>query len=69
MILKSSSVSAPDLKVLYQLLTLQFSVGGGQSGVHVAARFKQMNIPTLVVEKNQRIGHYLLLTLITFTHV
>ncbi|KZP29883.1 FAD/NAD(P)-binding domain-containing protein [Athelia psychrophila] len=31
-------------------------IGGGQSGVHVAARFKQMNIPTLVVEKNQRIG-------------
>ncbi|KAK1220033.1 hypothetical protein PQX77_017240 [Marasmius sp. AFHP31] len=31
-------------------------VGGGQNGLIVAARFKQMQIPTLVVERNARIG-------------
>ncbi|KAG6914606.1 hypothetical protein DXG01_016362 [Tephrocybe rancida] len=31
-------------------------VGGGQSGLGVAARLKALDIPTLVVEKNQRIG-------------
>ncbi|KIK62719.1 hypothetical protein GYMLUDRAFT_57997 [Collybiopsis luxurians FD-317 M1] len=31
-------------------------VGGGQNGLQVAARFQQMGIPTLVVEKNARIG-------------
>ncbi|RPD53954.1 dimethylaniline monooxygenase (N-oxide-forming) [Lentinus tigrinus ALCF2SS1-7] len=31
-------------------------VGGGQSGLDVAARFKQMNIPSLVIEKNARVG-------------
>ncbi|KAL0581363.1 hypothetical protein V5O48_000627 [Marasmius crinis-equi] len=31
-------------------------VGGGQSGLIVAARFKQMQIPTLIVERNPRIG-------------
>ncbi|KAL0581362.1 hypothetical protein V5O48_000626 [Marasmius crinis-equi] len=31
-------------------------VGGGQNGLIVAARFKQMQIPTLVVERNPRIG-------------
>ncbi|KAF5369532.1 hypothetical protein D9758_002791 [Tetrapyrgos nigripes] len=31
-------------------------VGGGQCGLMVAARFKQMGIPTLVLEKNDRIG-------------
>ncbi|KAF7353744.1 Flavin-containing monooxygenase YUCCA9 [Mycena venus] len=31
-------------------------IGGGQTGLNVAARFKQMNITALVVEKNERIG-------------
>ncbi|KAJ7056138.1 FAD/NAD-P-binding domain-containing protein [Mycena amicta] len=31
-------------------------IGGGQTGLNVAARFKQMNIPALVVEKNARVG-------------
>ncbi|KAJ7486977.1 hypothetical protein FB451DRAFT_1228459 [Mycena latifolia] len=31
-------------------------VGGGQTGLNVAARFRQMNIPTLLVETNERIG-------------
>ncbi|GJE91639.1 NAD(P)/FAD-dependent oxidoreductase [Phanerochaete sordida] len=31
-------------------------VGGGQSGLQVAARFKQMGIPTLLIERNARIG-------------
>ncbi|KAI9001123.1 FAD/NAD-P-binding domain-containing protein [Trametes punicea] len=31
-------------------------VGGGQTGLHVAARFKQMRIPALVVERNPRVG-------------
>ncbi|KAJ6493419.1 FAD/NAD-P-binding domain-containing protein [Mycena sanguinolenta] len=31
-------------------------IGGGQNGLNVAARFRQMNIPTLVIEKTMRIG-------------
>ncbi|TFK84341.1 FAD/NAD(P)-binding domain-containing protein [Polyporus arcularius HHB13444] len=31
-------------------------VGGGQSGLDVAARLKHLDVPTLVVEKNERIG-------------
>ncbi|KAF5345198.1 hypothetical protein D9758_009716 [Tetrapyrgos nigripes] len=31
-------------------------VGGGQNGLNVAARFHKMNIPTLVVEQNARVG-------------
>ncbi|KAI9066764.1 FAD/NAD-P-binding domain-containing protein [Trametes sanguinea] len=31
-------------------------VGGGQTALQVAARFKQMNIPALVIERNHRIG-------------
>ncbi|KAH7874925.1 dimethylaniline monooxygenase [Lentinula edodes] len=31
-------------------------VGAGQNGLQVAARFKQMGIPTLVIDKNGRIG-------------
>ncbi|KAI0074367.1 dimethylaniline monooxygenase [Panus rudis PR-1116 ss-1] len=31
-------------------------VGGGQTGLQVAARFKQMGIRTLLIEKNTRIG-------------
>ncbi|KAG8220294.1 dimethylaniline monooxygenase [Butyriboletus roseoflavus] len=34
-------------------------IGGGQSGLHAAARFKQMGIAALIVEKNQRIGRLL----------
>ncbi|KAI1795123.1 dimethylaniline monooxygenase (N-oxide-forming) [Ganoderma leucocontextum] len=31
-------------------------VGAGQTGLHMAARFKQMKIPALVIERNARIG-------------
>ncbi|KAJ3967698.1 hypothetical protein EV361DRAFT_929427 [Lentinula raphanica] len=31
-------------------------VGGGQGGLEIAARFKTLDIPSLVVEKNARIG-------------
>ncbi|KAJ6599793.1 dimethylaniline monooxygenase [Mycena vulgaris] len=31
-------------------------IGGGQTGLNVGARFKQMNIPALIVEKNARVG-------------
>ncbi|KAL7282322.1 hypothetical protein ACG7TL_003792 [Trametes sanguinea] len=31
-------------------------VGGGQTALQVAARFKQMDIPALVIERNHRIG-------------
>ncbi|PCH35655.1 FAD/NAD(P)-binding domain-containing protein [Wolfiporia cocos MD-104 SS10] len=31
-------------------------MGAGQSGLNVAARFKQMGIPTVVVEKEKRVG-------------
>jgi len=31
-------------------------VGGGQGGVALAARLKQLGVPTLVIEKNPRIG-------------
>ena len=31
-------------------------VGGGQSGLNVAARLKLLDIPTLIVEKNKRVG-------------
>ncbi|KAF5389572.1 hypothetical protein D9757_004106 [Collybiopsis confluens] len=31
-------------------------IGGGQSGLEVAARLKMLDVPTLVVEKNPRIG-------------
>ena len=30
--------------------------GGGQSGLELAARLKSLNVPTLVIEKNTRIG-------------
>ncbi|KZT01059.1 FAD/NAD-P-binding domain-containing protein [Laetiporus sulphureus 93-53] len=31
-------------------------IGAGQTGLNIAARFKQMNIPTIVVERNRRVG-------------
>jgi putative flavoprotein involved in K+ transport len=31
-------------------------VGGGQAGLTIAARLKQLDIPTLIIEKNDRIG-------------
>ncbi|KAJ7491732.1 FAD/NAD-P-binding domain-containing protein [Mycena galericulata] len=31
-------------------------IGGGQTGLNVGARFKQMNIPSLIIESNARIG-------------
>jgi putative flavoprotein involved in K+ transport len=31
-------------------------VGGGQAGLTIAARLKQLGVPTLIIEKNDRIG-------------
>ncbi|PIL37042.1 hypothetical protein GSI_00734 [Ganoderma sinense ZZ0214-1] len=31
-------------------------VGAGQTGLHMAARFKQMKIPALVIDRNTRVG-------------
>ncbi|KAJ7128740.1 FAD/NAD(P)-binding domain-containing protein [Mycena epipterygia] len=31
-------------------------IGGGQNGLNVGARFRQMNIPTLIIENNPRVG-------------
>ncbi|KAF7362786.1 Flavin-binding monooxygenase [Mycena venus] len=31
-------------------------VGAGQNGLNVGARFRQMHIPTLIIEKNARVG-------------
>lgn len=31
-------------------------VGAGQTGLNIAARFRQMNIPALVIERNARVG-------------
>ncbi|KAJ7683420.1 FAD/NAD-P-binding domain-containing protein [Mycena rosella] len=31
-------------------------IGAGQTGLNMGARFKQMNIPALIVEKNARVG-------------
>ncbi|KAJ6528230.1 FAD/NAD-P-binding domain-containing protein [Mycena vulgaris] len=31
-------------------------IGGGQAGLNVGARFKQMNIPALILEKTDRVG-------------
>jgi len=31
-------------------------IGGGQGGIGLAARLKQLNVPTLIVEKNERAG-------------
>ncbi|KLO16583.1 dimethylaniline monooxygenase [Schizopora paradoxa] len=31
-------------------------IGGGQTGLNIAARFRQMNIKAIVIEKNARIG-------------
>jgi len=31
-------------------------IGGGQGGIGLAARLRQLNVPTLIVEKNQRAG-------------
>lgn len=33
-----------------------YPVGAGQTGLQIAARFKQMNIPTLVMDRQSRIG-------------
>ena len=37
-------------------LLMRDTVGAGQAGLIVAARFKQMNIPTLVIERHPRVG-------------
>ena len=49
------------------------AVGAGQTGLNIAARFRQMNIPTLVIEQNQHVGdnwrqRYQSLTLHTIRH-
>jgi hypothetical protein len=49
------------------------AVGGGQNGLNVAARFKQMNIPALVIEATERVGdvwrkRYPMMTLHTIKH-
>ena len=31
-------------------------IGGGQAGLSIAARLKQQNIDTLIIDKNERIG-------------
>jgi len=31
-------------------------IGGGQGGIDLAARLKKLNVPTLIVEKNQHAG-------------
>ena len=31
-------------------------IGGGQGGIGLAARLKQLNVPTIIVEKNERAG-------------
>ncbi|KAJ7246808.1 dimethylaniline monooxygenase [Mycena haematopus] len=31
-------------------------IGGGQTGLNVGARFKQMNIPAIIIEKEARVG-------------
>ncbi|KAF7342826.1 hypothetical protein MSAN_01998600 [Mycena sanguinolenta] len=36
-------------------------VGAGQNGLNVAARFKAMNIPTLLIEKEARVGDHAML--------
>lgn len=33
-----------------------FVVGAGQTGLQVAARFNRMGIPTLIIDKNNRVG-------------
>lgn len=38
------------------MITPWMIVGAGQTGLNIAARFQQMNIPTLVVETNNRVG-------------
>ncbi|TFK48074.1 FAD/NAD(P)-binding domain-containing protein [Heliocybe sulcata] len=32
-------------------------IGGGQSGLEIAARLKYLNVPSLIVERHPRIGH------------
>ena len=49
-------------------------VGSGQAGLSIAARLKQLNIDTLIIDKNKRIGdnwrnRYHSLTLHNQTHV
>ncbi|KAF7362778.1 Flavin-containing monooxygenase YUCCA9 [Mycena venus] len=49
-------------------------IGAGQTGLNVGARFRQVNIPALIIEKNARVGdnwrqRYLMMTLHTIkTH-
>lgn len=33
-----------------------FVVGAGQTGLNIGARLKQLGIPTLLIEKNARVG-------------
>ncbi|KAJ6477922.1 FAD/NAD-P-binding domain-containing protein [Mycena vitilis] len=48
-------------------------IGGGQTGLMLGARFRQMNIPALVIESNARVGdnwrqRYPMMTLHTIKH-
>lgn len=42
--------------ILMLLSTVSLAVGSGQTGLQVSARFQQMNIRTIVIERNERIG-------------
>ena len=41
---------------LFSYSPVDSAVGGAQTGLQVAARCKQMNIPALVIERHARIG-------------
>ena len=43
--------------LIYTKLTLPLLVGAGQSGLNVGARFRQMNIPTLLIDKEDAVGN------------
>lgn len=44
------------LFVIPQLLTASFSLGAGQGGLTSAARLRMLQVPTLVVDREQRVG-------------
>ena len=48
-------IMSPYLPVLLHT-SPSITVGAGQTGLQVAARFKRMNIPTLLIERNARVG-------------